>query len=348
MSMQPDPFDALDMTPEERAEVTARLDSWFGIDPATGAVGAPSMPPEDPQSPPPAIPEPAAQAPVPPSPAPPREYQLGAIAVPEQDADTVASIYTFLRNNPHRADEVKNLMQSPPPPPMWAAPPPPPTSTFQQPYTPPPAVSYTPAPGVPGVPPGLDLDDPTIRYMYDRQQALEARLAQADQATQQYTAQQNEQAARAAQQQQLAAQQELIKTNVESGIARFRAAHPDISDDDIGYATTEAARLNLVRGLGEVMPYDQAVARALELAHSARGSLAPPDPSAKTPANAKRQASLTSLSGGPAPSRTESAPALSSTQPRRNDGGPVLDDADREAALKMIQASGVGSLASQF
>ena len=128
----------------------------------------------------------------------------------------------------------------------------------------------------------------------------------------------------------------MVEQNVAAGVARFKSAHPDISEADFQASLSDAASLNLVAGLKDQMPYDQAVARALELTYAQRVSTSSPT-STKPPDNARRQQTLTSLSGssGAASPRSETLPK----DPR------LMSDAETKSeALRLIQASGLGSL----
>lgn len=271
------------------------------------------------------------------SPAP--GYQLGNIFVEEGDAATVAQVYTFLRNNPHRAAEVIALMQSPAPAPAWQT---------ASPQILPPAA---PVIGVPGPPLGLDLDDPSTRALWERQQAQDAQIAQLLAAQNAQAQQAQAIAAQAQENDAQAARNAQIETDVQAGIARFKAAHADISDEDFGAINSEAAALNVVPGLATRMPWDQAITQALELVF-ARRLLHQPAPAATTAASATRKATLTALgspsSGGGAVAATAPpAPGARAAGAPFAGGRFSTRQFDRSAALALIEQSGA-SLGSQI
>jgi len=332
----PSDFGMDNLTPEEEMEFAAIVDRQWN-EPGT-PVASPIAGVE--QEPVLATSETA--PPAPDLPPPPVEYQLGHITVPEADAPTVASIYTFLRNNPNRAAELQHLISSPPPPPVWnqePTPPPPPVTQYipPQPQYQPPQIQAPQIPGVPSAPPpNLEFADETVRYVYDRQQLLEQQNAQLQQAQYAWNQQQAQNAQRQAAETAAAATRAMVEQNVQAGVARFKSAHPDISEADFQSALSDAASLNLVAGLKDQMPYDQAVERALELTYAQRVSTSSPT-STKPPDNARRQQTLTSLSGssGAASPRSETLPK----DPR------LMSDAETKSeALRLIQASGLGSL----
>ena len=277
--------------------------------------------------------------------APAPGYQLGNVFVEEGDAPTLAQVYTFLRNNPSRAAEVIAIMQTPPPAPAWqtgapvlpAAPVMVPTPTA--------VLPVAPVVGVPAPPPGLDLDDPSTRALWERQQQQDAVIAQ----LLARDAQAQQQAAASTEAQRIAdakaSETAMIETNVQAGIARFKSSHPDISDEDFGAINSEAAALNVVPGLATRMPWDQAITQALELVY-ARRSLQQPPATATTAANATRKATLTALgspaSGGGVAAATGAPPAPGA----RAAGAPFpggrfsTRQFDRSAALALIEQSG--------
>jgi hypothetical protein len=262
-------------------------------------------------------------------------YQLGDIFVEEGDAPTIAQIYTFLRNNPHRAAEMIAVMQTPPPAPAWQAP------VAVQPVTP-----VVPVVGIPGPPPGLDLDDPSTRALWDRQQAQDAQIAQLLAAQAAQTAQTAQVSEQNRAQDARTAETALIEQNVQAGIGRFKALHPDISDEDFGAINNEAAALNVVPGLATRMPWDQAITQALELVYARRALQQGVSPTT-TPANATRKATLTALGS---PSSGGGAAAAGATPPPspggRAAGSPFAGGRtsqrpfDRTAALALIEQSG--------
>ena len=291
-----------------------------------------------------------------PPPAGPVEYQVAHVRIPESDADRVARIYTFMRNNPERAGELEQLLVSPPPPPAWqqptppAAPPaftlppqlpayqPPPTQTYYPPQFVPPASTY------PALPAGLDLEDPTVKFLLERDRTMQAQLEQTRLQYAQMQEDANRRAAETQADQARQLRQQMILTEVTRGSERFKAAHPEINPAQHDMIQAAVVQTNIMDGLSKKMPWDQATEEAMELVAPRVLQMGPG--AAHTPTDAARQRTLTALSGS-----TGSVGSRGVEQPPAPRPGPKLErqeidgDQYRQAALTMVRRSGA-SLAS--
>jgi hypothetical protein len=224
----------------------------------------------------------------------------------------LATIDQAFRQDPRIAGAVREAVErngiaAVAPPPQPAVPPIP--GYTPQGYTPAPAVApqpVVPAASFPPVqlPPDVDPDDPTVRWIVQQQQAQSQQLAQREQAIQQ----------------QLAAQQQRsASAGIQEARAKIAQTYPHLTFDDIASAEAQAS----ARGLGYHFTsmygedYGRAFYEAIETAAVAMPELRPkilaPAPAASvTPirgAQGERAKKLTALagSGGTAP-RTEPAP----------------------------------------
>ena len=308
---------------QEWSEIQSNLDSHYrdlyGSDP--GQTGAP-VPAEGIGNQPP-VPVPVFN-----------EYDLGAVKVPVEDAPGLSALYTFIRNNPDKSDAIMAIIegrtpQPPVAPPIWQ----------QQPTSQPvfqPAVQGgwqggMPQPSVQIVPPEvIDSMDPATRYMFDRMQQMEA--------SQQSLLQAAEQSRQAeAQRQATAALNARVQQDTIRGVARFKAAHPELTDDQMATINTHYQQLGIIGGLLNQLPGDQAVAKALELARLDLGSSLTGSPLTPTVnADVTRQRTLTSLAG----SSSGSVPRQEAPAPLDTAPDPDLSRA-KKAALDMLRQSNI-------
>jgi hypothetical protein len=321
-NIDPQNLDHPGFTDQEWAAIQANLDSHYnalyGSDPAPPTGQAGTEPVVDLGNQPPAVP-------VVPTPAatPPTEYDLGAVKVPVEDAPSLGALYALIRNDPDKGQLILDIVRgtqqpTPQPPPIW-----------QQQSAP---TSTSPiAPSVQIVPPEvIDSADPVTRLLFERMKTMEenqSRLLQLQQQQQAAEAERNRQA-------QLTAR---INRDTQLGLARFRQAHPDITDEQLNTLNAHVQSLGIVGALTAQLPGDQAVARAFELARLDLGSSLTGAPATPTlPADAKRQASLTALAGGSAGSvPRQEPPAPVDTAP-----DPYLTRA-KAAAVEMLKQSGI-------
>ncbi len=290
---------------------------------------------------------PPAGLPIPP---PPISYQVGHVRVPEADASRVAQIYTFLRNNPDRTADIDRLLSGQPlplSPPPWRGEPVAPVS-----FAPVPPPPYAPSPAyppntyyppssqyvTPSPPQSLDLEDPNIRYLYDRNRAIEAQLQQQIQSQQQREV--DERARLGAENDRLARQQrdQMVTQAVQNGARNFAAAHQELNEGQLQQIAVFVSQTNLARGLAETMPWDQAVEEAMELATPR--VLTNPGYTQHTPLDTQRQRTLTALSGstGSAGAQEGSGQPAPAQDPlaRKTIG----DNEFRDQAIRMLQGTG--------
>jgi len=306
-------------TDVEWKEITENLDSHYTQLYGSGSdAGSPSDQTGAPQ------PQPAAglgnQTPVAGAPVLPTEYDLGAVKVPLEDASSLGALYTFIRNNPDKAQAILGIVNGQPAP---AAPAP----IWQQQPTPTAPV----APQVQIVPPEvIESMDPASRYMFDR-------LRQMEEGQQTILQSLDRQRQTEAQRQAEEATRQRVARDSQAGIARFRRNHPEVTDDQFATINTHAQQLGIIGGLLTQLPGDQAVARAFELARLDLGSSLTGAPLAPTvPADVQRQRTLTSLAGG-----------SSGSVPRQEPPAPVdtAPDPDlrraRAAAVDMLKQANI-------
>jgi hypothetical protein len=353
------------LTPEQQQQTSEGLDSWVqqqisdaerefaaqhdpnlagGRDPSVGGDGTGSQPPPaspplpDPNQPPPAV-----------------EYQVGHVRVPEQDAPRVAQLYTWLRNNPDRVEELDEFLtgrqvrqpppwQQPPTPPPYVPPTaqpgyvPPQTTTLPTPplpgYAPTPLPQYIP----PATPTGLDLEDPNIRYLYEQNRTLLAQQEAARRQFEEYQQQQRQLMEQERTEQAKRVRDQMVLDAVNTGAQRFMSKHPELDDAQFAQISSFVAQTNLVRGLSERMPYDQAVEEAMELATPR--VLTARAPATKTAADAQRQGALTALSGSTGSPGTRSDGTPPPNPNNRLQRKEVSADDLMRDALAMIERTG--------
>ena len=271
------------------------------------------------------------QPPAPSVPVSPAEYALGQVMVPAEDANSLGALYALIRNDPEKGQQILNIVQGvvtppPSPPPIWQQQPPSPQ------YTPPPMQQYQQPPNtVQIVPPEvIESADPLTRLMYDRFARLESQQQQL------LDIQTRQAQATAAQQRQTLQEQQVLR-NTQLGIARFRQAHPEVTDDQLASINSHVQALGITGALTFQLPGDQAVAKAFEIARLDLGpSLTGAPVSATLPVDARRQATLTSLAGGSSGSVSrQEPPAPVDTAP-----DPTLSRA-KAAAVEMLKQQGV-------
>ena len=265
--------------------------------------------------------------------APVTEYALGQVMVPAEDANSLGALYALIRNNPDKGQQILNIVQGvatppPPPPPIWQQQPPIPVAPVQQPqyYGQPPTQQQ-----VQIVPPEvIESADPLTRLMYDRFARLESQQ-------QQLLDIQTRQAQATAAQQRQQLQEQQVARNTQLGIARFRQAHPEVTDDQLNALNSHVQSLGITGALTFQLPGDQAVAKAFEIARLDLGaSLTGAPVSATLPVYARRQATLTSLAGGSSGSvPRQEPPAPVDTAP-----DPTLSRA-KAAAVEMLKQQGI-------
>jgi hypothetical protein len=305
-------------TEQEWAAIQANLDSHYnalyGSDP--GSAPAPGQSTGEP------VVDIGSQPPAPSTPPPaPTEYDLGAVKVPVEDAASLGALYALIRNDPDKGQRILDIVRgtqqpAPAPPPIWQ----------QQ-----PTATSPIAPSVPIVPPEvIDSADPVTRMMFERMKAMEenqTRLLQLQQQQQAAEAERTRQA-------QLNAR---VARDAQLGIARFRQAHPDITDEQLNTLNAHVQALGITGALTAQLPGDQAVARAFELARLDLGSSLTGAPATPTlPADAKRQATLTALAG----SSSGSVPRQEPPAPADTAPDPYLTRA-KAAAVEMLKQSGI-------
>lgn len=341
------------MTPDQEAAATANLDQWaarqrdeaireFNAAHDPTLAGGPGSPVggDSGSQPPAGSPTPDPQGiPI------PVEYQVAHVRVPEADAPRLAQVYTFMRNHPERAADLDALLSGQSPQPAWRSPepvaPPPqyiPPTVGGMPYVP----SYAPSPAgyLPPPPmgtPALDMEDPNIRYLAERQRQLEAEVARArqsaDEQRRQWETQQAQERDRVSKQ----TREQMLQAAVQQGAQRFATSHPELDQGQLQQIAVFVAQTNLARGLAERMPWDQAVAEAMELA--APRVLQTPGAVTQTPADVQRQRTLTALSGstGSAGGRTEQPPPPAQNPLQRRELG---SNDFRTEAIRMLNAAG--------
>lgn len=310
-------------TEAEWAEIRAGLDQNFGQPdesvgtvegqqgtgaPAEGTGTAPGVAPT------PLVPDPYAG-----------EVEIAGVRIPLSDQEALASIYTALRNKPEVAPTLIEMVQKA----NTGLLPLPPAPTQDQPYAwqTPPATAPVPTPPPPGqvqiqLPPGVDLDDPMVQW----QAAQIAQVQQNQQAIMQAIAQQQSQ-------RQEVSTADTRKRNIDAGIARFTATHPELNRDQIGHLANRLGQEGLMIALVQKLPEDQATARGLELMLAAERPSLANGTGTNNPALDARSRTLTALAGG-------SASGAVSREPPP----PAPPSSDREArqqATEWLRKSGV-------
>lgn len=175
-----------------------------------------------------------------------------------------------------------------------------------------------PEPEAPKPPEWLDTDDPAQMAMWQRQTDLEAQVRQIGNTQRQNLEEQTRARASA---------------DANSGIATFRVAHPELSEDDLTTLRTHAVALNIIDGLAKTRSGPDAILKALDIAYwdhpefRARASEAPTPAEAKTAKAAERKGKLNALGGssGSAP-RSEAKPDLSSDGSAKKEAAQWLRD----------------------
>ena len=315
---------------EMQQRLDAHYEQLYGSDSGAGSppgqTGAPA-----PSEPPAGL---GTQTAAPGAPVTPAEYALGQVMVPAEDANSLGALYALIRNDPDKGQQILNIVQGvatppPPPPPIWQQQPPSTNAPVQQPqyYGQPPTQQQ-----VQIVPPEvIESADPLTRLMYDRfarlesqqQQLLDIQTAPGPgdrRTTAPATSKSNK-----------------LLRNTQLGIARFRQAHPEVTDDQLNSINSHVQALGITGALTFQLPGDQAVAKAFEIARLDLGaSLTGAPVSATLPVDARRQATLTSLAGGSSGSVSrQEPPAPVDTAP-----DPTLSRA-KAAAVEMLKQQGV-------
>lgn len=317
----------------EWTEIQANLDSHYtelyGSDQSAGSLpGQAGAPPAAPPVTGLGTQQPAAGAPV-----TPQEYALGQVLVPAEDAGSLGALYTFIRNNPDKAQAIMAVVEGRVPQsqvvrPIWEQTPP--TTSTYPPTSAPPSYPASQS-GVQIVPPEvLESADPLTRYMFDRLNQIDQNQSSVLQTLDQQRRQQ------AAAEEQAATNARVQRDTV-NGISRFRQAHPEITDDQFAVINQHTRQLGLVGGLLQQLPGDQAVARALDLARLDLGSSLTGAPLAPSlPADVTRQRTLTALAGG----SSGSVPRTEPPTPVDTAPDPDLTRA-KKAAVAMLNQSGI-------
>ena len=165
-------------------------------------------------------------------------------SVPLAEVQRLVDFDNYLKSNPDAARRMAESIATPP------------VATVPTPTEPPPGpVAFVP----PTPPEALDLDDPSVRVMWDELVATRKAAWEATQstvaATQQF----------AATQQQLTARQAEI--DMRDAQAQFRHDHPNMTDENINTIRQLAADMRIVPGLLQSMPTPtDALHRAMEIA----------------------------------------------------------------------------------
>jgi hypothetical protein len=164
----------------------------------------------------------------------------------------------------------------------------------------------------------LDQDDPAQMAMWTRQTELENQIRQIGNTQRQSIEEQTRARASA---------------DANAGIATFRAAHPELSEDDLTTLRTHAVALNIIDGLAKSRSGPDAILKALDIAYwdhpefRARASETPTPTEAKAAKAADRKGKLNALGGssGSAP-RSEAKPDLSSDSSAKKEAAQWLRD----------------------
>jgi len=212
--------------------------------------------------------------------------------VPLAEVQRLVDFDTYLKANPDTARRMAESIAAP------TGLPPVPTATEPEAR---PVAEFTP----PTPPETLDLEDPSIKFMWDE---LVATRKQAWEATQmsQAVAQQGQ-----VTQQQLTARQAEI--DMRDAQAQFRHDHPNMTEDNIKSIRKLAAEMNIVPGLLTSMPTPtEALHRAMEIAAWADADTRPlmldtsstPSPTATT----TRKKRLSQISSAPGSAPVSDAP----------------------------------------
>ena len=251
------------------------------------------------------------------------EVEIAGVRVPQSDQEALAAIYTALRNKPEVAPTLIDLVQKAntgiiPPAPVPDQP-----YAWQTPPISPPVIT-PPPPGQVQIqlPPGVDLDDPMVQWQAAQIQQIQQNQAQVIQLLQQ---------------QQVAKQEvstvETRKANIDAGVARFSAMHPELNRDQIGQLANRLGQAGLMIGLVQKLPEDQATARGLELMYAeVRPSLAN-GTGTNNPALDARSRTLTALAGGSASGAVSREPPPAAP--------PSSDREARQQATEWLRKSGV-------
>ena len=179
----------------------------------------------------------------------------------------------------------------------------------------------TPEPEPAKPPEWLDQDDPAQMAMWQRQTELETQIRQIGN-TQRQTLEEQTRARASA--------------DANAGIATFRSAHPELTEDDLTTLRTHAVALNIIDGLAKTRSGPDAILKALDIAYwdhpefRAKANAEPTPSEAKKARAADRKGKLNALGGssGSAP-RSEAKPDLSTER------------GAREAAAAYLREQGV-------
>jgi hypothetical protein len=173
----------------------------------------------------------------------------------------------------------------------------------------------------PQMPEWIDKFDPAQVALWERHVALEKRLGEVEKTTTLSAAE----AAKAR-----------ATAEANQGIETFRAAHPELSEEDVQKLRLYAVQLNVIDGLTKTRSGPEAVAKALDLAYydhpefKARASQEPTAKQVKEKASTERKQKLSALSG-----TSGSAPRVISNR------APATDHEMKDQMAKWLQEQGV-------